>query len=201
MGLAAGRGGGLGGKTASHARPRGLLWGRAGAGMAEARAGPQRCPGGREQLGTELRLAVVARSCLDCRACRHCGGRCADTAASIPRLSFSPQVRQGQPQAAPQHSWTTISPLHGDRLTLLPGPGSSQGTWSLSTQVGSSREMGPKAFPTPGGADGKAGGPGGHRWDRPPSKLRAPCRAWQAARACRGCSLGLLRATWAPGFS
>ena len=186
---------------ASHARPRGLLWGRAGAGMAEARAGPQRCPGGREQLGSELRLAVVARSCLDCRACRHCGGCCADTAASIPRLSFSPQVRPRQPQAAPQHSWTTISPLHGDRLNLLPGPGSSQGTWSLSTQVGSWRETGPKAFPTPGGADGKAGGPGGDRWDRPPSKLRPPCRAWQAARPCRGCSLGLVRATWAPGLS
>ena len=143
---------------------------------------PQQYPRGREQLGTELCLAVAARSCLDAGAeLASTAGTAVPTQPPLSRASsFSPQVPRRQPQAAPQHSWTTISSLHGD-MPLLPGPASSQSTWSLCTRVGSSRETGPNAFLTRGGADGKAGGTGGDRWDRPPSKLRPPCRAWQAA--------------------
>lgn len=113
----------------------------------------------------------AARSCLGAGA-----GLAGTVGAAVPRQpppshaasSSCPQVGHRQPQAAPQGRQSQASSLHGDRLPRLPCPESLQAAGSHRAQVGSPRETGPNVFPTPGAADGQAGGAGRDRQALPP---------------------------------
>lgn len=127
----------------------------------------------------------AAQSCLGARA-----GLASTAGAAVPRqpppshtssTSSCLQVAHRQPEEAAQGSPRQPSSHHGIKLPPARYPERFRPLLIQQAQVGSPREMGPNVFPTPGGADGQAGGAGG-------SKLSPPCRAPQAARACRGCS-------------
>ncbi|KAM9537677.1 uncharacterized protein ACIB01_011988 [Guaruba guarouba] len=102
-------------------------------------------------------------------------------AEGSPSLRRRREVAHRQPEEAAQGSPRQASSHHGIKLPPVRYPERFRPLLIQQAQVGSPREMGQNVFPTPGGADGQAGGAGG-------SKLSPPCCAPQAARACRGCS-------------
>ncbi|KAM9538617.1 uncharacterized protein ACIB01_012535 [Guaruba guarouba] len=99
-------------------------------------------------------------------------------AEGSPSLRRRRQVAHRQPEEAPQGSSRQMSSHHRITLPLVPYPERFRPVISQQAQVGIPGETRPNAFPTPGDTEEQVGGAGG-------SKLSPPCRAPQAAHACR----------------